>query len=157
MAWSKRYLASAALEEIGVASFQYDVTPAELVSVIRRLDSMMAQWDGMGIRIGYALPSGESGSDPDDDSGLPDTALEAVTLNLAVRIAPSYGKALSMDTRMVAHRAYQALLTLNKADIEKANPTSLPTGAGIKSRYLERFFPPAPADITIGNDDVLEI
>lgn len=156
MAWSKRYIALGALEELGMASYQYDITPGEMVSAVRRLDQMMAQWDGMGIRIGYNLPSGDEGSDPDQESGMPDTVLEAAMLNLAVKLAPSYGKVLALDTRLAAHKAYQALLTLNKAELELQNPSDLPQGAGNYDFY--RPFFPQPVDvIDVGNDDVLEI
>jgi hypothetical protein len=57
MGYSKRQFISAAFEEIGLASYVFDLQPEQLQSAMRRLDAMMADWNGKGIRLGYPLPS----------------------------------------------------------------------------------------------------
>ena len=57
MSWTKRQFINAALEEIGLASYVFDIQPEELESALRRLDAMMADWNAKGIRIGYPLSS----------------------------------------------------------------------------------------------------
>src|SRR4051812_15238244 len=57
MSWTKRQLAADALGSIGIADYEFDVTPDEQLSVIRRLDAMMATWEARGVRVGYLFPA----------------------------------------------------------------------------------------------------
>jgi len=159
MAWTKRKLVEDALEEIGLASYVFDISPEEMNKAIRRMDGMMAEWDSKGIHVGYALPSGDSGSDPDQDSGLPDVALEAVRLNTAVRIGPSYGKTVSLDTKIQAKRAYDTLLGFTSQIPEMMFPETLPVGAGNKPLMNTEavYFPTPDRGITVGNDSELDL
>ena len=85
MGWTKRDIIEQAFDEIGLAGYVFDLQPQQLDSALRRLDNMMATWNGKGIRIGYALPSSPGSSDLDQESGVTDMAIEAMALNLAIR------------------------------------------------------------------------
>jgi hypothetical protein len=50
MSYTKRQYVIAAFEEIGLASYVFDLTNNELLSACKRLDAMMAQWNAKGIR-----------------------------------------------------------------------------------------------------------
>jgi len=91
MAYTKRDIVNRAFEEIGLAGYVFDLAPQQLEGALQRLDAMMATWNGKGIRLRYPLPSSNAASDLDQIIGVPDDALEAMHLNLAVRIAPGYG------------------------------------------------------------------
>jgi hypothetical protein len=52
MSYSKRQFVEAAFEEIGLASYVFDLQPEQIDSACRRLDTMMAQWNAVGIRLG---------------------------------------------------------------------------------------------------------
>lgn len=56
MGWTKRQFVTQAFEEIGLASYVFDLTPEQLDSALRRLDTMIASWNALGIRLGYPLP-----------------------------------------------------------------------------------------------------
>ena len=56
MGYKKRQFISAAFEEIGLASYVFDLQPEQLQSALRRLDAMMADWNAKGIRLGYPAP-----------------------------------------------------------------------------------------------------
>lgn len=159
MAYTKRQLLEAAFEEIGIASFVFDVSPDEQVSALRRLDAMMATWGGpgIGIRIGYAATSNPKASDPDQDSGIPDWAAEAVWLNLALRLSAGYGKPLGKSTTAAAKMAYDALLASVAGEIPQIQPMgNLPIGAGYKRRRAPSPFVSPPADrLTTGQDGEL--
>mgnify|MGYP000518919073 CR=1 FL=1 len=45
MSYTKRQFVIAAFEEIGLASYTFDITDDELSSACRRLDAMMAEWN----------------------------------------------------------------------------------------------------------------
>lgn len=156
MAWTKRQLIEQAFEELGMAPTSYSIDSDMLQSALRRLDSMLAAWNTAGIRIGYPLPANPGVSNIDDDSGIPDAANETVFLNLAVRIAPGFGKTVTEDTKRSAAESYRALSNKSAMPIpERQFPGELPLGAGNKPAMLSRVFvspPDESNDIDAGSD-----
>lgn len=154
MGWTKREIVTQAFEEAGLAAVVFDLQPEQLDSALRRLDSMMATWAGKGINLGYALSSDAEGSDVDDDSGIPTIANEAVYLNLALRIAPGFGKTIQPGTAVAAKDAYDALLTRFAQPQQVAYPSNLPRGAGNRrSRLYGRTYFPIPDTSPIQLDE----
>lgn len=157
MSWTKRELITAGLDEIGIQGYEFDVSPEEDATALRRLDTMMAVWEGKGIRVGYNFPATPGDSNPDDDSGLPDMAVEPAYLALGIRMAPSYGKAVSPDTKINARAGYETLLRLAAYPPQQQLPNTLPRGAGNKpwrTTNTEFFNRPDldPLRITQGGD-----
>lgn len=150
MAWTKRQLVEQAFDEIGLASYVFDISPEQMNSSLRKMDSMMAVWDSLGIRIGYTLPADAEGSDLDDDSGLQVSANQAVYTNLAILIAPSVGKVVSNETKIAASRSYAALLSLAAMPQPQQLPV-MPRGAGNKP--ILRRFTPEPCDPILAGED----
>ncbi len=157
MGYSKRQFIEAAFEEIGLANYVFDLQPEQLQSALRRLDAMMAEWNAKGLRLGYAMPSSPQDSDLDTPTNAPDSAWEAIITNLAVRIAPGYGKTVSPDTKMVAKNAYNTLLQRATFPLEQQLPGTMPTGAGNKPWRWDNPFVPIPVDpVDAGPDGPLE-
>jgi hypothetical protein len=158
MGYTRRDFVNGALEEIGLASYVYDATAEQLTGAMRRLDAMMAEWNAKGIRIGYPIPSGPNTGSIDDETSCPDSAWEAVTCNLALRIAPSYGKQVMAATMTNAKRAYNTLLNLHATPIEAQLP-QMPAGAGNKPwMWNADPFTTRPEDrLAAGNDSLLEL
>jgi hypothetical protein len=150
MGWSKRQFISQAMEEIGLASYVFDLQPEQLESALRRLDAMMAEWNGRGLRLGYPIPGSPQDSNLDEASGVPDNANEAIYLNLALRLAPSYGKQVSSQTMSAASRALSTVSLRLTTPPKMQLPGSMPAGAGNKpwrnngSPFLDR--PSVPLD-----------
>lgn len=157
MGYTKRQFIHAALEEIGLAAYTFDIQPQQLESALRRLDSMMAEWNAKGIRLSYPLPSSPQDSDIDSESEVPDSANEAIIVNLAIRLAPSYGKQVMAQTMMTAKNAYNTLLSRATGPLEKQLPQTMPLGAGNKSwRYSNPFVHPPVDPVTVGPDGPLD-
>ena len=152
MSWTKRQFITAAFEEIGLAGYIFDLQPGQLESAMRRLDSMMATWNAMGLRLGYPIPSGPTSGDLDEDTHVPDSANEAILTNLAIRLASSFGKTVSPDVKIAASSALKALQTRLVSPVEMQLPGSLPAGAGHKGGTLT----PPTDDIEIGPGGTLE-
>ena len=133
MSWTKRQFIEQAFEELGLASYVFDLTPEQLESARRRLDAMMAGWNANGIRIGYPIPSSPDDGDIDDDSGVPDFANEAIYTNLAARLAPTLGKVLAPETKQFADMSYNSLMNQTVMPIpEYKMPITMPRGSGTK-------------------------
>ena len=146
MAWTKGDLVNAAFGELALVSGPgFDVTPEETARALLRLDAMVATWAAKGVRIGYAFPASPQGSKATDASGIPDAAAETVFLNLAKRLAPSFGKALSPQTLTAAREGYDTLLWSAARPPEQQLPNTQPRGAGNKPwRTANRPFLPRP-------------
>lgn len=158
MSWTKKQFIVQAFDELGIAGYVYDLQPEQLQTALRRLDSMMATWNALGIRIGYPLPDSPGESDLDAATSVPDKANEAVYTNLAIRLAPGMGKTVSIDTKLAAKAAYTNLLIAGAQLIEMELPGTLPLGAGNKPNQLgnRNPFTLQPNDpLQAGNDSHL--
>lgn len=107
--WTKRALLEQAYLEIGKAAYDFDLQPEELQSGLRALDAMVATWANKGVIIGWA--GGDGFGDLDVLSNVPEWAMEAIYLNLAMRLAPSFGKTVSPDTRSGAMQGFHIVLS----------------------------------------------
>lgn len=155
MGWPKQKIIEEAFGELALAGHVFDLSPDELQAALRRLDTMMATWQAKGIRLGYAFASDTVPSKLDDDSGIADSAVEAVFLNLAKRLAASYGKQLRPSTLATAKEAYDMLLGKAAMPPEQQFPGTLAVGAGNKPwRTQGSPFMPQPADLVAGTDPI---
>jgi hypothetical protein len=157
MGWTKRQFVVQAFDEIGLASYVFDLTAEQLQTALRRLDAMMATWNAVGIRLAYPLPAYPQDGDLDEQTGVPDRANEAIYTNLAIKLAPSYGKQVSPDTKTAAKAAYNHLLSVAAMPDEVQMPSTLPRGAGQKPwRDADPFFPEPQNKIAVGGDGNLD-
>lgn len=153
MSYTKRQLVEAAMAEIGLASYAFDLMPEQRELALRRLDSMMAEWNTRGLRLGYPVPDNPADSDIDVDSNIPDAAWEAVITNLALRMAPSYGKQVNVETKITARHALNTILSRASMPPEMKLP-SMPSGAGNKT-FDDPFTEEPSTDLIAGPDAVL--
>lgn len=158
MSYTKRQFVAAAFEEIGLASYVFDLSPEQLQSALRKLDAMMATWNGMGIRLAYPLPSSPLDSDLDEVTNVPDSANEAICTNLAIKLAPAYGKQVMPDTKATAKESYNVLLSRAAMPMEQQLPGTMPSGAGNKTwRGADTPFVRRPVDpLLAGGDGEIE-
>lgn len=155
MGWTKQQFVVQAFEEIGLADYVYNLQPEQLQAGLRRLDAMMATWNGKSIRIGYPLPSSPGSSALDDETDVPDIANEAIYTNLAIRVAPIVGKAVATETKVAAREGYKALLAKAAMPNEMQLPGSMPTGAGQKL-FDKPFIDPPVDTIDAGVDSAID-
>lgn len=153
MGWTKRQFVAQAFEEIGYALYSYDLEPEQLESAMRRMDSMMATWNGKGIRLGYPIPTSPENGDLDQETGVPDSANEAIYTNLALRIAPTVGKIVSPETKASANTAYKLLLSRAAMPNEQQLPSTMPAGAGNKPWRNDNPFLDEPQDPLLAGGD----
>lgn len=130
---TKRTIVGMAFEEIGLAGYEFDATPEEQFSALRRLDVLMARWRTQSLDLGYNFPAQVGNGDLDDPSNIPDDALDAVVTTLALRIMPAIGKSMSAES----NRAYAESMTALRAAYGSTIPIrelphSTPRGAGAK-------------------------
>jgi len=134
MSWTKRRIIGMAFEKLGLAAMFYDLQPEQLETARMEMDAMVAEWSTDSIQIGYPLPSEADSSDLDQDSNVPDYALRALYLNMAVLIATNYGKAIPPKVEQLADLSLKNLKRMAvRKPPQMKYACSLPSGAGNKS------------------------
>ena len=157
MGYSKRQFVEAALTEIGLASYPFDAYPEQMETALRRLDAMIETWNGRGVRIGYAIPGSPQNSDLDTPTGVPDWCNEAIITELAIRLAPSFGKTISVDTRVTAKQAFNTMLARSMQPPQVQLPGNTPLGAGNKPwRWFNPFVARPARPVLTGGEGPLE-
>lgn len=157
MGWTKRQFVEQAFAEIGMVPYVFDLSPAQLQNALIRLDVMMAMWNADGIRLSYPLPSSPLDSDLDEETTVPDASYAAIYSNLAIMLAPTYGKAVSPETKKLAKTTYDLLISRASMPMEMQMPASMPAGAGHKSwQSNEPFLSPPTDPLLVGQDGPLE-
>lgn len=137
--WTKRNLVDKAFSAITLAGYTFDMTPEEQQDALSSLDSMMAEWEYKGIRIGYAMPANPEDSDIDSPSGIPDYAVKTTYLQLAILIAPNFGKELRPTTLISARQGFDQLLNRAAYPTQQQMPDTLPRGAGNRRFGIEGY------------------
>jgi len=157
MSWTKKEIIEQAFDTIGLASYNFDLEPEQFESALKKLDAMFGTWNGYGIRLAYPTHDTPANSDITSDSEIPDWAFEAAYLNLAIRIAPSYGKAISPDVKQFAKSAYNNILN-KTTQIKEYQIQDLPRGQGSKYwRYAgSRTLPKADEPLTDGSNEEID-
>ena len=158
--WTKRRLIEEAYGELALAGYTFDLTPEEMQTALRRMDTMVATWVGKGIEIPYQFGPDVENSDLDDPSGIALVDCEAVYLNLAVRLSAGVGKQAAPSTKAAAKDAYDALMT-RQAILQLQQqqlPSGVPSGAGHRSfgGYPAPFLPSPDTSPVVLGDDGLE-
>ncbi|MCX8958319.1 recombinase RmuC [Erwinia psidii] len=143
---TKGEIVLAALRKASLASNATltDVDPQSLEDGLEDLDLMMFEWlmddDRRGIDVGYAFSDSGVSPLPEDAHNLPDFCLNAVLINLAVRMMPDYGQ--EAPARLVAKASYgkeRILKWLAKSRTPHLSyPDRMPTGSG--NRHSYRYF-----------------
>lgn len=132
MGWTKRDYIEQAFDEVGLAGFIFDLSPEQLQTALRKLDSMMGTWDGKGIQVGWPVTLSPNDSDLDTEVPFMIWANEAIFLNLGIRLASTFGKQVSNEIKTSAKLAYDSVLLMASRPREMQFPRTLPSGAGNK-------------------------
>jgi hypothetical protein len=160
VSWSKQELIQEAFSELALQGYVFNVGPDELQGALRRLDAMMATWNGQGIRLGYPISSTANGSMLDQDSKIPDWAIEATYLYLAIKIASGYGKQVSQVTAAGAKAALNVVMQRMAMPDEQQMPATMPVGAGnrrwVSGADRNPFFPKPTEPLLSGPDGAID-
>lgn len=128
-----------ALGKIGIANYVFDTEAEEDVSALRQLDSLGSRWQGKLEPFGYIQPSANGQSLPSDSAGIEEQDIDAFVYNLAVLIAPDYGKTPSGTVIRTAAETRSELFIRYQRQAEY-QLTRFPTGAGNDRPMGRRFF-----------------
>ena len=151
---TKRQIIEMAYSAVGLAGFVYDLQPEQVESARRMLDAMMASWNARGLRVGWPIPSSPDIGDVDEETNLPDSALEAVYLNLGPLLANMHGKQVTPMYLGMARAAKDTMMISLVKPAERKMPGGYPLGAGHKSVYGPAWSADPVSVISTGNDEL---
>jgi len=117
-----------ALQEILVQAAEQPITADEGQGAMRLLNRMMAAWVLDGVDLSYTPVDSLN-----DDITVVDGALDAIVLNLAIKLAPQYDRPISQGLYINASRAYEAMLKTAVVIPVTEFPATLPYGSGNES------------------------
>lgn len=126
-------IADGACEYIRVKKLGYNIVDDELDICINTLIDMMTAWDAQGRALGFAKPT--SGT---SDIRTPDWASNAIKTNLALELAPKFGKQIHVALPKLAKRSLQWLDSYLIQFTDVFLPETLPKGAGNHTLYYNR-------------------
>lgn len=159
MGWTKRQFIEAAYEEIGLGQYIFEMEIDQLFIALKRMDAMVARWSKKNIYIGYAASFSLEESELDKETNVPDFAIDAIFLNLALRLVPTIGKKngnVSNQTKRAARMAYNELFSYNSVPAELQMPGHMPAGQGNKPwRNLDPFLDQPKKTPNNVKDDIL--
>lgn len=144
MATTKSDIIRQALSKLGITGYDYDIDPEEVTTALIELETMMAEWDGQGIRVSYALADSPEEAKGEDNAGIFDWSRHGIVANLAVRIASNYGKEVSQSLALTATQALNRILTANPVLPHVQYPNRMPRGSGntLRRGRIDRFYKP---------------
>jgi hypothetical protein len=142
----KTDLVEGAYEICGLNGFEYERTPEEMLTGLRQLNDMMAEWLADGLDLGFDFPTYGNGL-LEEPSGIPDSAVGVIKMKLAQRLCPPLGATLSEDAKAALALSWQRLLSRTATIPTMEVPFTSLRGAGFKGRL--RWI----GDVTPGPDD----
>lgn len=159
MAYAKRWFVEKAFAKIGLADYVFDLSPEQLQGALEDLDTMMAEWDGQGIRVGWSIPNAENESSLDNEVNVPYFARSAIWLKLGIRIAPDFGKTPSQEHKSEAKAAMNTLMTFTAKPVSMQFPNTTPSGAGNKPwrNWDNPFLGPPVDQLAAGGDGPIDL
>jgi P22 tail accessory factor len=147
---TKRTIVEMAYEENSLAGYEFNYTPEELFTGLRRLDALMREWQPT-LPLAYNFSDTFGGGDLDEPAGIPDQAIDVAAKYLALRINPVMGK----DMNNASVYALAAGLSALRAQALFVPTVKLPdrTPRGIGNRPWSIWSPfvrnnGAPANLT---------
>lgn len=158
MGWTKQHFLERAYAKIGMAGYVFDLEAEQVDAAVSELDAMMAEWNALGIRVGWPGTSDPSSNNPAQQTGVQDYARTAIIYNLAIRLASDHGKTVSAETRSTAHRGYTALLTRAVRPLPVQQPATMIAGQGHRgySHHAHVFLTPPSDPLAAGPDSQID-
>jgi len=131
---TRSLILSRAFGRIALGSYEFDLSPDEKEMARRELTAMLNEWEQEGIALNYV--------EPDDDANdavemtTPAWADGPIWNNLAVRLAPDFGKAVSPQLSRDARRGYNLAISSTLIIPVESRPRLGIRGAGDRSRWV---------------------
>lgn len=121
---------------------------------LQTLESMLLAWTNKGLNLSWNKSPDFVDPDPQEDSGISDADYEAIYVNLAVKLAPAFGKPTTqLDS--FARELYAGLFSTELPT--QQNNTYMPLGSGNRRGACAPVYQQANEPIDVENDGNITI
>ncbi|MBL4632151.1 MAG: hypothetical protein JKY14_13735 [Paraglaciecola sp.] len=148
MANTKIDLVAGSYSRMRISGLTIDPTPEDTTLALRRLELMMAEWEGRNITMQYRFAIDEGDIDPNSETGILLKYQDSIESNLAVKLSPDFGMDVPMSLGQAASLSLSSVSSMIAADNIRMvqPPTRQPIGDATTSRQriYQRFYRPAP-------------
>lgn len=128
-------IAKASLQQILVQESEADLEPDEYQDFIFALNNWMAAREADGIDLGWQTVSSLG-----DTVTVADGAIDPIVHNMAVVIAPMFGRPVPPELALMAGKGMNTLRHIGQAIIPSVMPDTLPVGSGNEDTRTGRFY-----------------
>ena len=89
---TKGDIAAQAFQHLRISGLTNEATPRDTQLALQTLESMLLAWTNKGLNLSWNKSDDFTNPEPQEDSGISDADYEAIYVNLAVKLAPAFGK-----------------------------------------------------------------
>lgn len=151
---TKGDIVNQAFEYLRISGLTNEAAPRDTQLALRSLDSIMLAWTNKGLNLSWNKSDDFTDPDPQEDSGISDADYEAIYVNLAVKLAPAFGKPpTQLDS--FARELYAGLFSTELPT--QQNNTYMPLGSGNRHGVCAPVFQQANEPIDVENDGNITI
>ena len=151
---TKGDIVNQAFEYLRISGLTNEAAPRDTQLALRSLDSIMLAWTNKGLNLSWNKSDDFTDPDPQEDSGISDADYEAIYVNLAVKLAPAFGKPpTQLDS--FARELYAGLFSTELPT--QQNNTYMPLGSGNRHGVCAPVFHQANEPIDVENDGNITI
>jgi len=136
---TKRLVIDMAFDEVRMSVPEFQISPGELNTELTKLDMLMDEWAVSGIYLGYNAPTIPGDGDLDDPIGIPNAALHATALYLAMRISPAFGKKMMTESQGALSLAMLNLRGMTASIPNMRYPRTTPIGQGNRWWFFNNY------------------
>lgn len=150
---TKIELLDRAYSKLRISGITVNPSPGDIEIALDEMECMLAEWDLVNVCLGYQF---EDEPEPNAESGLIRGYENAVQVNLAVRMAPEFGKNIPAELMMQASQSYSKVSSAVAVVKQTPYPQRQPVGEANTLRFnrWRRFY---GIDNTAPNDCATEI
>ena len=136
---SKIELIDRAYSKLRISGITVNPSPGDVEIALDEMECMLAEWDLVNVCLGYQF---EDEPEPNAESGLVRGYENAVQVNLAVRIAPEFGKQVPGELMMQASQSYSKVSSAVAVVKQTPYPQRQPVGEANTLRFnrWRRFY-----------------
>ena len=151
---TKGDIVNQAFEYLRISGLTNEAAPRDTRLALRSLDSMMLAWTNKGLNLSWNKSDDFTDPGPQEDSGISDADYEAIYVNLAVKLAPAFGKPpTQLDS--FARELYAGLFSTELPT--QQNNTYMPLGSGNRRGAYAPVYQQANETIDVENDGNITI
>lgn len=140
--------------ELRISGLTNEATPEDTQIALKKLDSMLLAWTNKGLNLSWNKSDNFVDPDPQEDSGISDADYEAIYVNLAVKLAPAFGKPpTQLDS--FARELYAGLFSTVLPT--QQNNEYMPLGSGSRRGACTPVYQESSEPIDVENDGNITI